>query len=207
MNMTDWFEQKLLEHSFLNLPWSSPDTVEIALFTANPGEAGDTTNEVDASEYARQTVDFSSVFADPDSSGQVVENNFDIEFTQAEVDWGTITHAGVMTPGGDVMMYSQLTAFVEDETFTSNYDTAVNLDQDGIVEDSEEVTNTDGSGEFFEGRDYTMDYANGEITVLSTGEMADATDYNIDYEYSNEKPIGSGDLFRLPATQYQITFD
>ncbi|MBM7624788.1 phage tail fiber protein [Sporohalobacter salinus] len=209
MNMTDFLEQKLLEHSFLNLPWSSPSTVYVALCTADPTETGDQTNEISATNYSRQSIDFSDVAADSNSEASLIENNLDIEFGQASVDWGEITHAAIMNAetDGNMLMYSQLTAFVTGEIFTSNYDTAVSLDQDGIIEGSETVTDTDGTGEYYEGRDYTMNYTNGEITVLSSGAMSDAADYLIDYEYANSKVINSGDLFRIPATELVVAFD
>lgn len=71
---------------------------------------------------------------------------------------------------------------IEDETFTAVHDTAVALQNVGIRSGSVTVTTTDGLTEFTEGVDYTIDYDNGEITVLGSGSMADGTDYLIDYD-------------------------
>jgi len=45
------------------------------------------------------------------------------------------------------------------------------------------VTSSDGLTTFTAGTDYTIDYANGTITVLSTGTMVVSTGYLIDYTY------------------------
>ena len=72
---------------------------------------------------------------------------------------------------------------VSDETFTSDADVAVSLDQQAILQYSETVTTTDGATTYTRDTDYTMSYASGTITVDSTGSMSDATDYYIDYLY------------------------
>ena len=75
---------------------------------------------------------------------------------------------------------------VTDESFTSSHDTAVSLDQTGLVQYSETVTTTDGATTYTRGTDYTINYVAGTITVDSTGSMADATAYEIDYLYYQE---------------------
>ena len=72
---------------------------------------------------------------------------------------------------------------VTDETFTSDEDVAVSLDNKAILQYSETVTNTAGTTTYTRDSDYTMSYSDGAITVLSTGTMADATSYEIDYLY------------------------
>ena len=74
---------------------------------------------------------------------------------------------------------------VTDESFTSNFDTAVSLEKDGLVDGTVDVTSTDGNTTFTEDTDYTIDYVNGDITVLSTGSMTDSTEYHVDYEHDN----------------------
>lgn len=72
---------------------------------------------------------------------------------------------------------------VADESFTSVSDTAVELDNVGIVQYSETVTDTDGTTTYTRDSDYTMSYADGQITMDSTGTMVDDTEYYIDYLY------------------------
>ena len=72
---------------------------------------------------------------------------------------------------------------VTDESFTSSSDTAVELDNVGIIQYSETVTDTDATTTYTRDSDYTMSYSSGTITVDSTGSMSDATEYYIDYLY------------------------
>jgi hypothetical protein len=81
------------------------------------------------------------------------------------------------------------TLSVTDESFTSSFDVAVQLDHTAIVQFTEVVTNTAGTATYTKDTDYTMDYEDGYITILSTGTMSDATAYYIDYQYkSDDKP-------------------
>ncbi len=75
---------------------------------------------------------------------------------------------------------------VTDESFTSDFDTAVALANTAIVQFSETVTNTAGTTIYTKDSDYTMDYEDGTITVLSTGLMSDATEYYIDYVHKTD---------------------
>jgi len=75
------------------------------------------------------------------------------------------------------------TTDISDESFTSSFDVAVSLDNVGIIQYSETVTNTAGTTTYTRDTDYTMNYATGTITVDSTGTMSDATEYYIDYQY------------------------
>ena len=109
--MTNYLEEKLLEHTLLNLPWTSPDTVYLGLFTADPGEAAETTNEVDAAEYTREQIDFSNVnvgTGEDDSS--FVLNTDDIEFPQAQSEWGKITHVMIFdsVTDGNGLFYGEV---------------------------------------------------------------------------------------------------
>lgn len=72
---------------------------------------------------------------------------------------------------------------VLNESFTSDSDTAVSLDNKAIVQFSEVVTTTDGVTTYIRDTDYSMNYTAGAITVDSTGSMSDATEYYIDYLY------------------------
>ena len=78
---------------------------------------------------------------------------------------------------------SMQTSDIENETFNSSeYDTWINLANDGIVPYTEKVTNTTDENPYYRGTDYEMDYVSGKIKVLSTGNMSNNTDYHIDYE-------------------------
>ena len=78
---------------------------------------------------------------------------------------------------------------VTNETFESDADVAVALDNSPIVQYSETVQNEDEDTTYTRDTDYTMSYSTGYITVLSTGEMSDATDHYISYlHYPKSKP-------------------
>jgi hypothetical protein len=83
---------------------------------------------------------------------------------------------------------------ISNESVTSSYDTAVSLDNVGIIQFSETVTTVAGSTTYTRDTDYTMGYSAGTITVDSTGSMSDATAYYIDYLY---RSTGSPDKFCL----------
>lgn len=65
------------------------------------------------------------------------------------------------------------------ESFTSSYDSWVDLDYSPIQYESE-ILDT-----YERGEDYEMDYLNGRIKVLSSGNMSDSTSYDIDYSYKD----------------------
>ncbi len=73
------------------------------------------------------------------------------------------------------------TTKIADESFTSSFDVAVSLDNVAIAQYTETVTDSTGATTYTRDTDYTMSYASGTITVLSTGSMSDATSYLIDY--------------------------
>ena len=77
------------------------------------------------------------------------------------------------------------TSSITDETFTSDEDVAVSLDNKAILQYSETVTNSAGTTTYTRDTDYTMSYSGGTITQLSTGGMSDATNYKIDYLHWN----------------------
>ena len=73
---------------------------------------------------------------------------------------------------------------IENETFNSSeYDTWISLVHENIIPGSQKVTNTTDETPFEENIDYEMNYADGKIKVLSSGNMTNNTLYHIDYEY------------------------
>ena len=62
-----------------------------------------------------------------------------------------------------------------------DYDVAISLSHDNLVEGSEKVYNSTYTAE--KDTDYNIDYTNGTITFLSTGNLDNSSDYNVDYRY------------------------
>ena len=83
--------------------FAASDTWELALFTSDPGESGDTSGEVSGGAYARQSVSFGSA-----SSGSI-SNDAGIDFPTATGSWGTVSHWGLMDSNGDVIWYGAVT--------------------------------------------------------------------------------------------------
>ena len=73
-NLTNYLENKLLDHFLGTTAYTMPNPVYVALFTVAPGDAGGGT-EVTGGSYARQTAAFSAA-----SSG-ATSNSGNIDFT------------------------------------------------------------------------------------------------------------------------------
>ena len=73
-NLTNYLENKLLDHFLGTTTYTRPNPVYVALFTVAPGDAGGGT-EVTGGSYARQTAAFTAA-----SSG-ATSNSANIDFT------------------------------------------------------------------------------------------------------------------------------
>jgi hypothetical protein len=73
-NLTNYLENKLLDHFLGTTSYTMPSPVYVALFTVAPGDAGGGT-EVTGGSYARQTAAFSAA-----SSG-ATSNSANVDFT------------------------------------------------------------------------------------------------------------------------------
>lgn len=83
--LTDFLENKLVDHVFRNVSYTPPTTVYVALFTTATTDAGGGT-EVTGGAYARQAI------ACTVPSNGATSNTADINFPVATADWGIITH-------------------------------------------------------------------------------------------------------------------
>ena len=101
-SLTDFLENKLLDHTFENTAYVPPATVYIALFTADPGESGSVVSEVSGNGYARKAIAFSAA-----ANRKIIQNG-QVTFPQCVGGgWGTITHWGIMSAltGGNMLAY------------------------------------------------------------------------------------------------------
>jgi len=117
--------------------------------------------------------------AERDTLGERVK-----EYLNDAVDLANRDYGGKHLFGGtatDQQPYTRITG-ISDESFTSAHDTGAALDSVDIVPGSMTVTDTGGTVTYTEGTDYTVDYEEGTVTVLSTGSMADASEYLVSYE-------------------------
>ena len=111
--LTNYLENKLIDHIFQGTPYTGPSTLYVALFTAvSDGEAG-TVTEVSGGSYARVAVTAnSSNWADATGNNGTTSNVNAITFPAATADWGTATHFGIYdaASAGNLLVYAALTA-------------------------------------------------------------------------------------------------
>lgn len=102
--MSNYLEDKILDHVLKNTSYTSPTTVYLGLFTSDPTDAG-TGTEVSGGSYARQPISFAAA-----SSGSSA-TDADISFPQATASWGTVSHVGILDQltSGNLLFHTPLT--------------------------------------------------------------------------------------------------
>jgi len=105
--LSDYLENKLLEHSVGKTAFTMPTGCYLALYTAAPTDAGGGT-EVTGGAYARQQTNTSWAAA---SAGSIA-TNVDITFPTATANWGTVTHVGLFdaSTAGNLLWWGALSA-------------------------------------------------------------------------------------------------
>jgi len=103
-SISDYYENKILDHMLRAQAFTPPSTVYVALYTVSPSDTGGGT-EVSGGSYARQAVTFNA------ASGGSITNSADITFPQATADWGTIVAVGLFdaSTAGNLLWYGNLT--------------------------------------------------------------------------------------------------
>lgn len=117
--MSDYLENKLVDHIFRNRSYSVPTTVYIALFTAAPSDTGGGT-EVSGGSYARVQVGPSDTTwnatqggapaAASSGTGGQTANASAITFPTPSANWGVITHFAIMdaSTAGNFLLWGAL---------------------------------------------------------------------------------------------------
>lgn len=100
-NLSNYLENKLLEHSLGRTQFALPAATYVALFTASPTDAGGGT-EVSGNGYLRTAITWN-----PASSGSI-SNAADVVFPTATGAWGTIVAVGIFdaASGGNLLWYA-----------------------------------------------------------------------------------------------------
>ncbi len=120
--MSNYLENKLVDHIFRAQSFSAPATLYVALFTSAPSDSGGGT-EVSGGNYARASVTSSlanwagtqsagSTTASSGTGGQT-SNNGAITFNAPSgANWGTVTHFGIFdaASSGNLLFHGALTA-------------------------------------------------------------------------------------------------
>jgi hypothetical protein len=108
-SLTTWACDEMLDH-LTSAAMPTITAVYVALFTADPTDAGTLTNEVSTSgtAYARTAIVFAA------AANRAIVQNGAVTFPQATAAWGTVSHWGIMdgeTEGaGNMLAFGSFTA-------------------------------------------------------------------------------------------------
>jgi hypothetical protein len=114
--LSDYMENKLLDHLLKNTVYTQPATLYFGLFTADPGESGVTSElTIGTGAYARAAITNNNVnFPQCASSGTPTKTNGAIiQFPTATTAWGTVTHWAIYdaaSTGTNMIMHGALSA-------------------------------------------------------------------------------------------------
>jgi len=102
-NISDYLENKLLDHFLGTTAYTMPATIYVGLYTAAPSDAGGGT-QVTGGSYARQTSTFTA------ASGGATSNTANIDFTNMPAC--TVVAIGVFDAltSGNLLVWGTLTA-------------------------------------------------------------------------------------------------
>lgn len=108
-SISDYLENKLLDHVLKNTAFSVPTNIYIALSKADPLDDGSGLSEPSPPNgYARVVCNVWDA-----ATGRATENTNVIEFAEATGDWGTITHFAIfdaLTGGENMLAHGSLAA-------------------------------------------------------------------------------------------------
>lgn len=125
-NLSDFLENKLLEHSTGKASWTSPTHTYLALYTVAPTDSTPGT-EVSAGNYARVQLSWGS------ASGGQISINANAAFPSAgtaSVNYGTVVAMGILdaVTSGNLLWYANLSP-----SFTINVGDSFTVISGGIT--------------------------------------------------------------------------
>lgn len=113
--MSDYLENKILDHCLKGTAFTSPSGVYVGLFKAVTGLEANTiasASEVSGGSYARVKVGGGASINFNSASAGATTNANDIEFPVATADWGTITHVAILDSAtlgaGNILFWAAL---------------------------------------------------------------------------------------------------
>lgn len=119
--MSDYLENKLIDHCFRARSFTAPAVLAVALFTAAPSDSGGGT-EVTGGSYARASLNQSdsnwestqgtTTAVASSGTGGATQNGAAITFPTPSANWGVVTHFGIFdaTTSGNLLFWGALTA-------------------------------------------------------------------------------------------------
>ena len=110
--MTDYLENKLLDHVLKNTAYTSPTTVHIGLLTVTPTDSTAGT-ELTNTGYTRQTLSFGTA-----SVGAVATNTVLTWTNSSGSDWDTAVALGIYdaATGGNLLFYKTISGKLVKDT-------------------------------------------------------------------------------------------
>ena len=109
--MSDYLENKVLDHVLGTTSYTMPATIYVGLATASFGDDNSGT-ELSGGSYARQSIAF-----DAAASG-ATDNTAAVDFPVATANWGTISNYGLFdaVSGGNLLIHGAFTSSKTVET-------------------------------------------------------------------------------------------
>lgn len=119
-NLSNYLEQKLIDHILNEVAFSVPLTTYVGLFTTMPADDGTGGVEVTGGSYARVLVnqnggasptwDLGVSEGTGRQHGFLVDNTHEVLFPQATADWGTVVGFGIFdaSTAGNLLYYGLL---------------------------------------------------------------------------------------------------
>lgn len=120
--MSDYLENKLIDHLFRGRSFTAPTQIWVGLLTATPSDTGGGT-EVTGGSYARATPGVNSdtswkatqggtPAAASSGTGGQTSNPATLSFPSPSANWGTVTHLGIYdaSTAGNLLFWVALTA-------------------------------------------------------------------------------------------------
>jgi hypothetical protein len=120
-DMSDYLENKIVDHVFRNRSYTVPTTIYVGLYTTSPTDANSGT-EVSGGSYARvqvgpsdaawQSTQGTTTAVASSGTGGQTSNGSTITFPTPSANWGTITHVGILdaVTAGNLLVWGALTA-------------------------------------------------------------------------------------------------
>lgn len=104
--ISDYLENKLLDHVLKTAEYTVPTNIYVALSTADPKDDGSGLAEPSGKGYARVKCNVWDAAA-----SRAIENTNPVEFAEAEGDWGEITHFAIFdaVTEGNILAHGDLT--------------------------------------------------------------------------------------------------
>lgn len=118
--LSDYLENKLIDHVFRGTAYTAPGTLYVALFTTSCSDSAGGT-EVSGGSYARPSITSNGTnWANTQASGTgassgtggTTSNSSAITFATPSAGWGTVTHWGIYdaSTSGNMLICAALTA-------------------------------------------------------------------------------------------------